>query len=383
VDPDSTQHGRAVAEAPSLAVVIPFHGRRDLLDACLDSVADLRPAPDEVIVVADGEDPARLRSVADRGFRLLHIAPRAGAAAARNIGAAASAAEVVLFVDADVVVPPDAVARVRRVLGARPGLAAVFGSYDDVPAAPGQVSRFKNLLHHWTHQRSAAIATTFWTGCGAVRRAVFTALGGFDPEQRWLEDVELGYRLRAAGHHVELDHSLQVTHLKRWTLPSLIVSDIFHRALPWSEITVRYRRPPRDLNGDLRGRVSVACAAAVPLFLAAAAVVEPWLAVGAAVAVGALIVVNRGFYRLLSASGGLRLAAVGLVLHWLSLLAGGSAYALGMLWWRVAGTRRPATRAPLLDRSAQDDRNDGPDQPAAPDGGGAESSMPRRRRRTA
>jgi hypothetical protein len=245
------------------------------------------------------------------------------------------------------------------------------------------VSRFKNLLHHWTHQRSAATATTFWTGCGAIRRAVFVALGGFDPEQRWLEDVELGHRLRAAGHRVQLDHSLQVTHLKRWTLASLIVSDIFHRALPWSEIAVRYSQPLRNLNGDLRGRISVGCAAAVPVFLLGAVAVEPWLAAGAAASVGTLMIVNRRFYRLLSGRGGLRLAASGLVLHWVSLLAGGSAYALGVLWWRIVGTRRPVSREPVLGRSPHDGRAGEPDQPTASGGGDAVPSMPRRRRRTA
>ena len=53
---------------------------------------------------------------------------------------------------------------------ADPTLSALFGAYDDLPAAPGIVSNFRNLLHHHVHHRNAGPAETFWTGLGAVRR---------------------------------------------------------------------------------------------------------------------------------------------------------------------------------------------------------------------
>ncbi|HSN57658.1 MAG TPA: glycosyltransferase family A protein [Candidatus Sulfomarinibacteraceae bacterium] len=345
----STEPLALAPKPPTLAVVIPFRGRSDLLDRCLDSVAGLSPAPDEVVVVGDGERARDLRGVERRGFRLLATPECRGAAAARNLGAAASRAELLLFVDADVVLPPDTVARVREVLGRRPELDAVFGSYDDLPPGSGAVSRFKNLLHHWTHQRARSEATTFWTGCGAIRRRVFESLGGFDPDQRWLEDVELGYRLRAAGHRVFLDRSLQVTHLKQWSLATMAVSDVCHRAWPWSELARRYRSLPPDLNGDLRGRASVALAATAVSALVAAPLASPRLAALAAAAVVALLVLNRGLYRLLFRSGGPALLAIGIGLHWLHLLWGGGAYAAGSLWWRLAGVRRRGLEGTVVD----------------------------------
>ncbi len=49
-----------------------------------------------------------------------------------------------------------------------PDLAAVFGSYDDEPAAPNFLSQYKNLFHHFVHQQGSAEASTFWSGCGAI-----------------------------------------------------------------------------------------------------------------------------------------------------------------------------------------------------------------------
>ena len=76
------------------------------------------------------------------------------------------------------------------------------------PRLQGVVSQYRNLLHHFVHQHGNSEASTFWAGCGAIRRSVFEEMGGFD-EQRFptpsIEDIELGYRLRQAGHRILLD----------------------------------------------------------------------------------------------------------------------------------------------------------------------------------
>jgi len=104
------------------------------------------------------------------------------------------------FVDADVVI---AQAR-SSVSGASspdiPSRRAVFGSYDARPSDGSMVSRYRNLLHHFVHQRGNPEASTFWAGCGAIRRSVFHEVGGFDAgrfRRASIEDIELGYRLRA------------------------------------------------------------------------------------------------------------------------------------------------------------------------------------------
>jgi hypothetical protein len=70
----------------------------------------------------------------------------------------------------------------------------VFGSYDDSPPAPAFTAQYKNLIHRYYHQRPRREASTFWAGCGAVRRSVFLGLEGFDVERYRvpsIEDIEL------------------------------------------------------------------------------------------------------------------------------------------------------------------------------------------------
>lgn len=314
---------------------MPAHRAGVALERCLDALAALAPAPDELVVVVDGGDPAVAAAARARGLRVEPLVPAAGPAATRNRGVLATAAPIVVFVDSDVAPPPDGPARMAAVLAAADEVSAAYGSYDDRPEAPGVVSRFKNLLHHWTHQQAPRDASTFWTGFGAIRRSAFEAVGGFDPAQRWLEDVELGYRLRASGRRVVAVPELQATHLKTWTLGSLLTSDVLHRALPWTELIHRWRSFPAELNLSWTGRASVALVG----LLAVGLLGTPWLgppaALSAALSATALGVLNRGFYALLWRRGGPRLAAPGVALHWLTLLAGGIAFVVGSLRWML------------------------------------------------
>src|SRR5213079_1608891 len=114
---------------------------------------------------------------------VVDAAAKPGPAAARNDGVRRTRAELLVFVDADVEPHADAFARIRAAFAAHPKLDAIFGSYDDDPADPALVSRFRNLLHHHVHHEGAGPAKTFWAGLGAIRRASFLAVGGFDAER--------------------------------------------------------------------------------------------------------------------------------------------------------------------------------------------------------
>ena len=215
-------------------------------------------------------------------------------------------APVLFFIDADVALEPGAIARAKAAMS-HGDADAIIGSYDDDPAAKSTISRFKNLAHHHFHQRSRREATTFWGACGLVRRETFFAAGAFDEQQFGIEDVELGYRMTARGVQIVLDPGLQVKHLKRWTLGSLVAADVWRRAVPWTLLRLEGRRLPADLNFSIDQRIAAVVAVALAILIPAA-IFRFQLGILVAALIAAAIWLNLDLYRLLFRKGGLRLS---------------------------------------------------------------------------
>ena len=300
-----------------LSVVIPATDSPATLERCLGALA---------------------RSCEPHGVEVVTGPRGAGPAAARNAGVGRTRGEIVVFVDADVEVHADALRRLREAFERDPDLDAVFGSYDEHPAAPATVSRFRNLLHHHVHTSAAGPATTFWAGLGAIRREAFEAVGGFDA-QRFprpsVEDIELGMRLHAAGRRIALDPAARGTHLKRWTLRSMLRTDLAARGAPW--VALRLERGGAGggaLNLAWRHRL----AAGAALLAVAGALGGRGRLVGAALA--AMVAPNAGFYALLARRGGARLALAGVPLHLVHHLTAAASVPAGIVLWARCGRRR-------------------------------------------
>jgi len=246
---------------PRVTVIVPVHNGESTIARCLSALSQAPAGISEVIVVDDRSTDATAAIARQHGAQVIANPSGRGPAAARNAGALAARGDVLLFIDADVEVQPATVVQVLEHLDRHPEVAAVFGSYDDDPAHPNFASQYRNLLHHFIHQTAERRSASFWAGCGAIRRDVFLAAGGFDAEKYprpSTEDIELGLRLAQAGHVVHLAAEIQVKHLKAWTALSMMRSDIFDRAVPWSQLILSAGSLPVDLNLRWSHRASAA-----------------------------------------------------------------------------------------------------------------------------
>jgi cellulose synthase/poly-beta-1,6-N-acetylglucosamine synthase-like glycosyltransferase len=313
----------------TVSLIVPVHDGGDALARCLDAALRLSPPPLEVIVVEDG------------------LAQRRGPAAARNRGAEVAAGDILFFIDADVLVPQDAIATVQATL-ADPALSALIGSYDRHPAEPNFVSQFKNLAHRFVHQHAHEDGFTFWGACGAIRRSVFESLGGFDErfDEPSIEDIELGVRMVRRGARIRVHKDLGVTHLKRWTLRGLISTDVRRRALPWSALLLAGDRLPDDLNVRWRARVAVGLTALLLASLSLSALVTEVVLV-ALVLAAALWAVDRRLWSFFAAERGWWFAVRAVPMQWLYYSYCGAAFA----WVWLTGDWRRARAAARLPES--------------------------------
>lgn len=315
-----------------VAVVVPVGGAAPAWGRAARSLARLDPAPGEIVAVIDGGNNGLEATAKEIGARVVVLEERGGPARARNRGAAEATGDVLLFLDSDVEAPTDVASRIAALFDADPGLTAVMGSYDDTPADPGFLSRYRNLLHHYVHQTGRENASTFWAGCGAVRRGAFEEVGGFDESyaEPSIEDIELGARLIQAGHSIRLVKELQVKHLKTWRLTDMLRTDLWRRAVPWTELMLRQGRMVNDLNVKSTDRLSVVAA-----FVLLASLLAAWrwpaLLGIAALALVSMVTLNAGLFRFFRRRRGVLFALGTIPLYWVFLLIAGSGFALGLL----------------------------------------------------
>lgn len=262
-----------VSSAPRISVVIAVRDSREFLHRCLTALARSDFDSFECIVVDDASLRPAADIVSEFGYEIVRSEQPIGPAAARNLGVLRARGVVLFFTDADVEVRTDTLSRVAAHFDAGPWVAAVMGSYDDSPADPGFFSQYRNLMHHFVHQSSTGPAWTFWSACGAVRRDLFNSLAGFNGRYKRpaIEDIEFGGRICDAGGKILLDKDLQVKHLKKWSLSTIVVSDIRDRGFPWALLLAARGETPNTLNISITQRFSVAlaCGALVAWIIAA------------------------------------------------------------------------------------------------------------------
>jgi glycosyltransferase involved in cell wall biosynthesis len=358
-----------------LSIVLPVRNGGSAFAHSLEAAQHARAqchalAETELIVVDDGstdDSAARARAA---GARVLFTTGGRGPAVARNLGARAAIGDFVFFVDADVALHPDALRCAAEAFTADLTLQACFGSYDDAPSDPNFLSQYKNLFHHYVHQHARAEASTFWTGCGAMRLATFQALGGFDEttyRRPSIEDIDLGYRLRRRGGKIALLKEMQCKHLKRWTARSLLRSDIFERGIPWTVLLWREsqtkpnpRPQPRvkpfllDLNLQTSNRLSVFLVGLLAL-ASGLAFFAPQLWLSALGLAGLLLWLNHSLYLFFFHKRGARFALAAIGWHWLYYLYNSLSFGLGTWRYFVRGVRPITADGALTFEGAEPD----------------------------
>ena len=189
------------AEQPALlaSVIVPVFEGAQTLDACLRalSVQTIESRRYEVIVVDDGSTDSSAEMAARYGVRVLNQ-EHAGAAAARNRGAAEARGQALLYTDADCEPSPDWIEQMLAPF-ADPKVVGVKGAYRT--RQHSVVARFvqAEFEEKYDRQKAAGSIDFVDTYAAAYRREVLMAHGGFDPEFLMDEDQELSFRLARAG----------------------------------------------------------------------------------------------------------------------------------------------------------------------------------------
>ncbi len=217
-----------VTDLPFFSVIIPTHNRLALLRQTLDCLAQQSYPPEryEVIVVdngsVDGTSVYLHNLVQQNRIHAIRQAPL-GPAIARNVGANAARGDIFAFTDDDCLPDPHWLAALAAVYQSDPTAMAVGGRVENVD--------IPHWLHHYYHiqdERQLHTCTSppyLDTANASCRGTVFKQIGGFTERFHFpaAEDVEIGYRLTAAGYLLNLTPEALVWHQGRTTIRGILI----------------------------------------------------------------------------------------------------------------------------------------------------------------
>ena len=193
---------------PFISVVIPAHNEEEFLPRTLEALSRQDYPNYEVIVAANG---CRDRTVelAEGNCDLVIDLKARGLGPARNTGAQRARGDLLLFLDADTLLQPDALSQVARQFTRKCAMGTLRGVPDTRKAAYKIIYFFKNLIHKThTHHGSSGVILCW--------KDHFEAVGGFNNELYLRENSDLMKKLRRFGRYKYIKSTPAVTSMRRY-----------------------------------------------------------------------------------------------------------------------------------------------------------------------
>ncbi len=291
----------------SASVIVPLHNGERTIKKCLEGIFSQTVKPVEVIVVDDCSKDSSVAIAEKFPCKIKKLGKNSGPAVARNEGARMANGNLLVFVDSDAVLKPNAIEKMVRDYEECPEAACVCGTFSKFSGGAGWFDKFRNLQLYWWHNGKKIdkkfISIFIVTG-GSMKREKFFEIGGFNAAyaNADVEDYEMGHRI-LKKYKILLDKSIQFDH-DHYKSPFWILSKkLFSRSRMWASLLVKRKSFEASYATPNRGLGAVFASLSL-LFL----FITPFSSlsiVAAAVFFLLFILTDFGFYGLLLEEGGI------------------------------------------------------------------------------
>ena len=223
----------------SFSVIIPARNMQGTMKASLEAIFASSAAPGEVLVVDDASTDATREIAAGFPCQIIPVALRSGPMEPRFAGARAARYPILVFVDADVCVRPDTFEKILRNFQ-DPAVHALTGILSSDKPTGSFFSDYKNFYMRHVFLKQPSESSFLYGSLWAVRREEMIFFRPItQPFGSLVSDSEAGIRFARRDKKVILDHTLEVDHLKKYTMRSLLKNDFVIPFL-FSLMFVRY-----------------------------------------------------------------------------------------------------------------------------------------------
>jgi glycosyltransferase involved in cell wall biosynthesis len=234
---------------PLVSIIIPVKNGRQTINNCLWSIRRSYYKNYEVIVVDDHSTDDTLEIARSHPCLVLEAKDQRGANHARNLGTQYAKGEIIVFLDADIVITRETLLTIVESLE-EGGADAVVGVYTAKHRHERYISQYKNLWVRYSYIKSPPAIDWLFGAISGIRREAFRRIGGFNVDlknEQGIEDIELGKRFAQANMNVTLNMDIEVEHLKNYTLRSFIKNE-FTRSMGFAELATRLGETEHSLE---------------------------------------------------------------------------------------------------------------------------------------
>lgn len=184
--------------SPCISVIVPSYNSGAYLRETLTSVLAQDPPPHEVLVQDGGSTDNTIDILCSLGEQVAWVsAPDNGQADALNKAVARATGDVILWLNADDVLLPGAIAAASAAFAADPSLQFAYGDFDMINGAGTVMRKYRSSEYSW--DRVFARGCYIFSGSMFIRKQLLVALGGYDADLRACMDLDLLLRLNGVG----------------------------------------------------------------------------------------------------------------------------------------------------------------------------------------
>lgn len=294
-----------------ISIVIPTYNAEKTIHQCLEALFALETPDLEVIIVDDASSDKTVETAQKFPCKIIHSSENKGPAYSRLIGLKEATADMVVFIDSDILVGKDTFSE----------LLAAFSTYTDAVVIVGMLSKkhpnknffsqYKNLYMHYIFSKCPTQIDFIYGSFYAVKKKCYD----FIPfNKRYAEYTDVGMHLAQCGFKIILEKKLQVIHLKKYSFISFIKNDfiipfywarLFLQSKGWKVV----KREKRFYHSPKEQLISVVLAPIVLITL----FLNPWLA---ALLIVAQFLANIRFFIFLNREKGLLFTLSSIAITW-------------------------------------------------------------------
>ncbi len=201
-----------------------MHNAQSTLKSCLNSVFSSYNNDFEVIIVDDKSTDMSLSIAEKYPCTLIALEENKGAAFARNTGTKHARGDTLVFIDADVIIKQNTLDTIENNFKEEQDTTAITGFLSKECLHKDFFTQYKNLYMHYIFKRCPRYVDFLYGSIIAIKKSYFLR---FDERFKITDDTELGLRYRKLNKKIVLNPELEVAHLKKYNLMSIIKNDFF------------------------------------------------------------------------------------------------------------------------------------------------------------